>query len=772
MLWISFLIKQPSFAWFSPTQTRNQIRCAVFVLLGLACGQVIAEDPPSPLLTVKRIFESADFNGESFSGRWLDDGSGYATFENAKDGSGGRDLVKHDAKTGAIEILVPAADFAPPNETPLKVEQYTWSKDRSRLLLYTNSKRVWRTNSRGDYWVLDRASRELIKLGGNAPPSTLMFAKFSPDGRSVAYVRERNIYVEDLSSRIIRPLTSGTSVDVINGTFDWVYEEEFGLRDGFRWSPDGRSIVYWQINTEGVREVPLVNNTDGLYPKTQVIKYPKVGELNSACRVGVVSIATAQTRWLEIPGDPRDNYIFDVKWPESSNEILLQQLNRLQQTNRYWLVNPETGGTRLLMTDTDASWVEAHQDLKWLKDGNRFFSWSERDGWEHLNLCSRSNPEVVCVTPGDYDVVSLLHVDEHADGKESWLYFLASPDNPTQRYLYRTNLTSQQRERITPADQPGNHTYQIAPNGMWAVHTVSRFDQPPVTELISLPDHKQIRVLNDNKKLKERWDALKKPVTEFFRVPVAEGIELDGWCIKPPDFDQSKKYPLVVYVYGEPAGSTVQDQWGGKSFLWHAMLAQQGYLVISIDNRGTNVPRGRNWRKSIYRQVGILAPQDQAEALKKLIATRPYIDPTRVGIWGWSGGGSMTLNAMFKYPDLYQTGIAIASVPNMRYYDTIYQERYMGLPSDNVDGYRNGSPIHYSGQLKGQLLLIHGTGDDNCHYQGQEALMNDLIRQNKPFRMMSYPNRSHSISEGTNTTVHLRELMTSFLLEKLPAGAR
>ncbi len=739
------------------------------VILLSTLSVAAANKTNSPLLTVQRIFGSGEFNGESFSARWMEERSGYTTFESSKETSGGRDLVRHDPKSGVKEILVPAADFIPPGESsPLGIDAHTWSKDQSRLLLFTNSKRVRRTKSRGDYWVLDRSSHELFKLGGDAQPSTLMFAKFSPDGWRVAYVRERNIYVEDLQSHRITALTTNDSPEIINGTFDWVYEEEFVLRDGFRWSPDGRFIAYWQLNTEGVREVPLVNNTDGLYPKTQLIKYPKTGEMNSACRVGAVEIETRQTRWMEVLGDPRNHYLFDLKWPEGSKEIFLQQLNRLQNTNRVMLADPVTGQVKTILTDSDAAWVEAHQNLKWINGGKRFVFWSERDGWQHLYLAQRDGRKLKLATSGDYDVTNLVHVDE----KEKWLYFMASPDQPTQRYLYRTRFNGRRRERVTPAGQAGTHSYQVSPDGRWAFHTWSAFDQPPVTELISLPGHRQVRVLTDNKKLKEQLAGLKQPATEFFRVPVAEGVELDAWCIKPPDFDVAKKYPLLIYVYGEPAGSTVKDAWGGKWQLWHLMLAQQGYLVMSFDNRGTDTPRGRAWRKSIYRQIGILASQDQAAALKSVLATRPYVDAERIGIWGWSGGGSMTLNALLRHPDLYHTGISIASVPNMRFYDTVYQERYMGLPADNADGYRNGSPLTFASQLKGNLLLIHGTGDDNCHYQGVEALVNEFIRHNKQFRMMSYPNRSHAISEGTNTALHLRELMTSFLREKLPAGAR
>jgi len=349
------------------------------LVLSARCG-LAADSTNSPWLSLRRIFDTGEFTGENFSGRWLEEGSGYTTFENSTNVSGAKDLVRHDPKTGNRGILVPASDFIPPGESsPLSIDNHSWSKDLSRLLIYTNSKRVWRTQSRGDYWVLDLSSHELWKLGGDAQASTLMFAGFSPDGRRVAFVRERNLYLQDLQNRQIKALTTDTSPDLINGSFDWVYEEEFALHDGFRWSPDGQFIAYWQINTEGVREVPLVNNTDGLYPKIQAIKYPKVGERNSASRIGVVELSTARTRWLEVPGDPREHYLFDLAWRKGSNEIFLQQLNRLQNTNRVFLADPVTGSVKNLFTDSDAAWVDAHQNLKRLKDGRRFVCWSERD---------------------------------------------------------------------------------------------------------------------------------------------------------------------------------------------------------------------------------------------------------------------------------------------------------------------------------------------------------------------------------------------------------
>ncbi len=756
------------------------------------------EKPDAAHLKVERIFDHHEFEAEFPSVRWLHDGKGYTTLEGSKDSTGGQDIVHYDAETGMRDVLVPAAHLIPPRESaPLAIHGYTLSDDRARVLIFTNSKRVWRQNTRGDYWVLDRASHELRKLGGDAPASSLMFAKLAPVGSLVAYVRENNIYVEDLRDGRITRLTNSQSPDEINGTFDWVYEEEFGLRDGYRWSPDGKSIAFWNLNTQGVREYPLVNNTDTLYPRITAVKYPKVGEQNALCRVGVVSVGDYQPKWLTAA--ERDHYIPFLEWAGNSREIVLQRMNRLQNTAGVLLIDlrPEaTAGPasplgtpttiafhsaalpaadptylmpkREILAEHDDAWLDLQDELPWINKGQEFLWLSERDGWRHVYRANRQGGAPRLVTPGDFDVIQLLEADE----KSGYLYFIASPDNPTQKYLYRVRLDGTGRERISPKDQPGTHDYQIAPGARWAIHRHSNFDTPPTVELIRLPSHERVKLLTDNAALKKKLEALEKVKTEFVRVEIGQGIGLDGWCIYPAGFDPNAKYPLLVHVYGEPAGQTVLDAWGGGNAIWHRMLAQQGYLVMSFDNRGTPAPRGRAWRKAVYHKVGILAPQDQAAAVRAVIKKRPYIDPKRIGVWGWSGGGSMSLNAIFKYPDLYSVAIAIAPVANQRYYDTIYQERYMGLPGDNVDGYTQGSSINFAHQLKGKLLLIHGTGDDNCHYQGTEALINELIRLDKPFTMMAYPNRSHAINEGHNTTLHLRQLMTRYLKENLPAGPR
>lgn len=738
------------------------MRSLLFLMLALnSCSAPPAPPGPRPdasALTVDRIFGSREFSGEGPSARWRSGGSLAMTVERSS-------LIGRDATTGRSEVLVSPKDLVPEGASaPLSIDGYQESQDFSRILIYTQSRRVWRQNTRGDYWVLDRRTRSLRKLGGDAPPSSLMFAKFSPSGRQVAFVRERNIYLEDLEDRSIRCLTRAEDPKIVNGTADWVYEEEFDLRDGFSWSPRGDFIAFWQIDSRGVPEFPLVDTAKKLVPKVTWISYPKVGQVNPSARVGIIDLGTLETRWLDIPGDGRNHYLPRMDWAPGSGELLVQQLNRLQNTNRLLLCDPRTGAVRTILTEQDEAWVDVHEELLWL-DGGRKFTWiSERDGWRHVYIVPRSGEGMTLATPGPYDVLRLLKVDRAGE----WIYYLAAPDEPARRYLFRSRTDGSRTERLTPSGSPGTHEYSISADDHWAFHTYSTFDRPPVTELVELPSHRVHLTLADNATLRSKLEPLRLAPTEFFRVDIGGGVTLDGWCIKPATLDPRSKHPLLVHVYGEPAGQTVLDRWGGSQTLWHQMLAQQGYVVMSFDNRGTPAPRGRDWRKSVYRKIGILAPQDQAAAVRKVLEERPYLDPARVGVWGWSGGGSMSLNAIFKFPDLYRTAIAIASVPNQRGYDTIYQERYMGLPQDNDAGYREGSPITHARGLQGNLLLIHGTGDDNCHYATTELLIDELVKQHKQFSMFAYPGRSHSISEGENTTRHLRELMTRFLLEKLP----
>lgn len=715
------------------------------------------------------------FVSESFGPAWWLEDSGLATLEDAA--GPGKNLVRYDPGGGERKILVAASELVPAGASePLKIEGYQFSEDGQRVLIFTNTRRVWRRRTRGDYWLLDRASGQLRQLGKDFDEARLQFAKFDPAGQRVAYLYLNDIYVEDIEGGEITRLTLDGSDTLSNGTFDWVYEEEWGLRDGFRWSPDGERIAFWQIDAAEVGQFSLVNNTAGLYSEVTQYRYPKVGTANPTCRVGTIPAGGGEIQWMDLPGHPSNDYVARMEWAAGSEELILQRFNRLQNECRVLFANAATGAVRTAFVERGEAWVEECDDVRWFDEGRRFTWVSERDGWRHLYLASRSGEAATLLTPGDYDVVSI----EHIDAERGWVYFIASPDNPTQRFLYKVWMDGRnggQPIRITPQTK-GTHAYQIAPSGQYAIHRYSTFDAPSTVELVALPGHEILRTMTDNADLKGKLAAVHKGPAEFFRVEIEseeEGspgtFELDGWVIRPPDFDASKSYPVLVHVYGEPAAQTVLDRWGGHNYLWHLMLAQKGYIVLSIDNRGTPGPRGRAWRKSVYGKIGIIAPKDQAAALRALQKRWSYLDSSRVGIWGWSGGGSMSLNAIFRYPDLYQTAMAIAFVANQRYYDTIYQERYMGLPEGNPEGFRDGSPITHAAGLEGNLLLVYGSGDDNCHYQNCEALVDELIGLDKQFDMQIYPNRTHSISEGPNTRRHLFTRLTNYLLEHVPAGA-
>lgn len=729
-------------------------------------------------LTLERIYQESEFSSQWLGQiRWFADGSGYTAIEKSKKAAigetdseqttnVGEDIVFYDPNSLERQVLIFAEQLIPSNkETPLSIDDYLWSDDRSQVLIYTNSKKVWRSKSRGDYWILNLLTNKLSQLGGKAvKESSLMFAKFSPDGKKVAYVVDNNIYVETIKNNNITQLTFDAGNGLINGLFDWVYEEEFSIRDGFRWSPDGKSIAYWQLDTSGSKDFIMINNTDELYPTLTTFPYPKVGEENALAKIGIVNVKSAKTTWAKLPNNSREMYVPRMNWSGNSEQVLIQHVNRKQDTNKLYLTNINTGAVDLILTEQEETFLDFYDDAKWLENGTDFIWKSERSGWRHIYKVSRDGSTMVNLTPGEFDITDLQTIDE----KNGWIYFIASPDNVAQRYLYRSKLDgSLSNQRITPEQYSGSNRYQISPDGQWAIHTHSSFAQPSQKQLIKVETHQSKHLLMANKKLNEQLAVLAKPQHEFFQVTAQDGVVLDGYIMRPADFDASKKYPIIFYVYGEPAGQTAQDKWRGNAYFWDQMLTEQGFIVASIDNRGTPAPKGREWRKSIYGAVGILSSRDQADALKAMAERWSYIDLDRVGIWGHSGGGSMTLNMLFRYPQLYKVGISLAPVADQRLYDSIYQERYSGLLSDYAEGYKQGSPITHAKNLQGKLLLVHGTGDDNVHYQGTERLINELIKHNRQFDFMSYPNRSHGIREGEGTTLHLKTMMTNYFNEHL-----
>ena len=742
-----------------------------------------APTPETPKDTITRIFTNEFSERPLPPPRWFDGGQSYIAMEPAAGGHG-RDVVKYDTATGKNrEVLITAAQLTPDGgKEPLEIAALSWSKDNQRVLIFTNTRRVWRTNSRGDYWFLDRKTGKLRKLGGDAPEASLMYAKFNPDATSAAYVKNNDIYVEDFTSGKIQRVTQDGSDLIINGGSDWVNEEELGLHDCFRWSPDGKRIAFWQFDLHGVGDFALMYYlgkergivTDipypqsGPYPVQMQVPYPLAGTTNSAVRAGVMSVdGKGNVKWMDMPGDPRQNYIARLQWADA-NTLLIQQTNRLQNTENFLLADAGSGAVHQMWRDHDDAFISGYPEAQPVHEGRQFLVDSEKDGWMHVWAVDRNGHETL-VTRGAMDTAGIEGVDE----KGGWLYFIASPDNATQRYLYRSPLDgSADPVRITPSNFVGTNNYNISPDGKYAFHTFSSINDPGLRELISLPDHKLVRMSSDGAESRKKMAQFLIEPAEFFKVDAGDGVTVDGWMIKPANFDPAKKYPVLVNIYGEPASQTVLDRWGGNGALFHRYIASLGYLVVSFDNSGTPAPRGRAWRKAIYGDVGVLSSKQQAQALRSLGKMDPFVDLDRIAVWGWSGGGTNTLNLMFRSPDLYKVGMAVAPVPDQRLYDSIYQERYMGLPQDNSDGYKKGSAINFAAGLKGHLLIVHGSGDDNVHYQGTELLVNKLIELGKSFDFMTYPDRTHGISEGPGTTVHVYHLLARYLTEHLPAGPR
>jgi dipeptidyl-peptidase-4 len=703
--------------------------------------------------------------------KWAKDGKGYYAIES-------NSLVRYDLPSFTRVVIADAAQLTPGGkDQPIAVQGFTTSDDEKKWLLYTNSKKVWRLNTRGDYWVLDLTAHSLKQLGIGRPASSLMFAKLSPDGAKAAYSSEHNLYAEDLASGVITPLTSDGAFRLINGTFDWAYEEEFSCRDGFRWSPDSKSIAYWQIDATGIRNFLLMDNTDSLYSFTVPVEYPKVGEDPSACRVGVVhlaagpNVAAGKTVWMQVPGDSRQHYIPRMEWADNSSELVLEQLNRKQNDAKVFICNAATGDAAQIYEETDSAWIDVKArwsddptGWEWANGGKDFLWVSEKDGWRHLYRISRDGKKETVLTKGNYDIITIRSIDE------KYVYFMASPEDATQQYLYRMMLDGKGKlELVSPDSEKGTHSYNISPGGFYATHNFSNHLYESVSEWVSLPAHKTIKT---NETGGGRGGGRTQYPVKMFQLTTDDGVTMDGWMILPKNFDSTKKYPVLFYVYTEPASATVRDAAGAAGTrLYAGDIAADGYIQISLDGRGTPAPKGAAWRKCIYRKVGIINIRDQGMAAKKILLW-PFVDSSRIAVWGWSGGGSATLNLMFQWPGIYKTGISIAPVANELLYDNIYQERYMGLPQENREDFVKGSPLYYAKNLRGNLLVVHGTGDDNVHYQGTEMLINELVKDDKQFQVMVYPNRTHAISEGEGTSLHLSHLFTAYLREHCPGGGR
>jgi len=745
----------------------------VFLIIALQ-----AQETDLSKITIDRLFDNS-LSARSFGPvYWLGGKSAYVVLEESRDYYKGRtEFVRYDVKTGERSVMIPAWRLIPPGHSaPININDFSFTSNNSHALFYTNTVSQVFGGHKGDYWVLDMLLWDWYKVGKDLPGQSLQMAKFSPDGRMVSFIFENNIYIDNLRTYEVLKLTNDGAPKVYNGLpLSWRnWNGALGGHvgngrpgngwQGHYWSPDSKSIAFIQTDISAVPDYYMINNTETQYPRVIATPFVKIGNPYADLKVGIIEVNGKELKWLNIPKETFAA-LWQMEWKPNSNQLLLQTLERSQKRLLFYLATID-GKVNRIHEDYNEYWVEPN-NIHWVSDGTKFIYSSEKKGWVQLYLKSETTDGII--SPGSYDVLYVIDVDE----KNGWIYIMASPENPTQRYLYRVSLDGKGTlQRITPSNFQGTNTYSFSPDLKYAIHTYSSMETPPEVRLISLPDHKEVKILEDNSDLKKVITKLDRVPTEFFKVDIGSGVKLDGYIIKPPDLDKAKKYPLFYYIYGEPAGQSVLDSWGGNQYFWHLMLAQKGYVVMSIDPRGTPSPQGSPWRKAIYGQLGWLAGQEHAAATKEMPKLFPYVDGTRVGIYGHSGGGQMSLNLIFRYPELYHVAMPSSFVSHQKTYHPAYQERFMGQYEDNVEGYTRGSPITWAQNLKGKLLIIHGTGDDNVIYQSFESLVNELIDHKKKFSMMSYPNRNHGLREGINTQYHLLSLRTNYLLDNLTPGPK
>jgi dipeptidyl-peptidase-4 len=728
----------------------RHLAVALAALLAAAPAPAQQTQTPPSQLTVDRIF-SGEFRLQSLPAiQWLNDGQRY-TFV----GDNG-DLMVEEAATGRREVMVAAGALVPQGaQRPIDIEDYQWSDDERKLLVFTNSQRVWRENTRGKFYVWDLDRRTLSPI--STQNGWQMFAKFSPDGSKVGFVRDNDLYVADLATGRETRLTNDGGEQIINGTFDWVYEEELGLQDGWRWSPDGQRIAFWRIDQSPVRTFYMIQETDSLYSQPIALRYPKAGTPNPIAKIGVVGVGGGATTWLDT-GSDTEVLLSRMEWAESPTEVIIQRQNRIQNRIDVLLADATTGRSRALFTESDAAWVDVHDDFKWLNDGRQFLWSSERDGWNHLYVYNRDGSVARQLTRGPWEVTRVMGVDERG----GWVYFGATEEGPEERHVYRVRLNGrggvEQLSRET-----GTHNATVSPGGTYYLDAYSTMTTPAITRL-HRANGAEVRTLVDNAPVRAILGQLAVNAPEFFTIRTADGAELNAWMIKPADFDPSRKYPVLMYVYGGPGSQTVLNSWTGSRYLWHQSLAQRGYIVVSVDNRGTG-SRGREFERAVYLKLGHYEAADQIEAASWL-ATQPYVDASRIGIWGWSYGGYTTAMAMTRPGAPFKAAVAVAPVADWGLYDTIYTERFMRTPQENPEGYRLGAPQTAAANLRGKLLIVHGTGDDNVHFQNSVRLANALQAAGKQFQFMAYPNRTHGISGG-NTSAHLHTLLTDWILANL-----
>jgi dipeptidyl-peptidase 4 len=709
-----------------------------------------------PVWNLKDIYGSGKFSGKSLLGvQWIAQGKKFS-FEQYDTATGSQNIMVYDVASGNREVAVDVSKLHAKSDDSSKFDynSYQWSPDE-RFILFVSKPPVKQYYSRltpaGNFFLYNVKLKTLRQLTDVYEP--MFNPKFSPDGTKIGFVHGNNIYVLDIATGTETQLTTDGAEHIINGKFDWVYEEEFSIADGWRWSPDSKSIAFWRLDETRIPEFHLVDfmtMRDDVMP----LRYPKAGDPNSTVRIGVVPLDTKKTVWMDLGADD-DMYIPRMQWFPRGKRLAIQRLNRLQNKIEILEADVVTGNSHILFADSEKTWIDERYDLRILKSEQEMVWTSERDGYSHLYLYDAKGNVIRQMTKGTWEVAGIAGIDE----KKRLVYYTADATTPIEKQLYAVSLDG---GAPTPLTENGySHTVNLSSGQQSFLDYYSNVSMPTKIALRSF-DGNLIRIIEENpiKTLHSYTFAPK----EFFTFTTGDSVKLYGWMIKPLNMNPQKKYPVLFDVYGGPKSQSVTNTWGGGTFLWYQLLAQKGYIIVSVDGRGTG-GRGKEFSSIVYRDLGKWEVHDQIEAVKYL-ATLSYVDTSRIGIWGWSYGGYMTVSAMLRGGTYFKTGVAVAPVTDWRFYDDVYTERFMGLPKDNPDGYKESSVLTYANQLQGNLLIIHGTTDDNVHWQNSVQLIDALEKSGKQFRTMFYPNKNHSIYGG-NTRLHLFEMMTDYILEKL-----
>jgi dipeptidyl-peptidase-4 len=724
----------------------------LFILFGWVIHPVQAQQKKP--ITFNQIFDDT-FSPEGIrSVNWMKNGQYYTTLEQTEDDD--IELRKYDITTGDYEVLIATSELkAEGRDKPIHIQGYQFSSDESKLLLKTDVEPIWRRSTRENYFVYEIEKDTTKKL--TKSDQKQQYAKFSPAGDKVVFVQDNNLFLVDLKTGEETQITAdGKKNKIINGSTDWVYEEEFGFAKAWYWSPDGEKIAFYKFDETRVKEF-FYTEWGSLYPGQVEYKYPKAGEKNSLVTIGVYDLESGKKTWMDI-GEETDQYIPRINWTEDLNLLSIRRMNRLQNKQDLMLADVNTGKTEIIKTEKSETWLDVNDDLTFLENGEQFIYTSEEDGYNHIYLYDMNGNIIRQITDGNWEVTDFLGYDDST----KTLYYLSSEVSPLQRHVYRIGIDGSGKQKLS--EKEGWHGVNMSRDYSYYIKTYSAPGVPPQSTLHT-GQGKKVRVLEDNAELADTLMQYQLPSKQYMTINLPQA-KLNAWMMKPADFDSTQKHGVIFYVYGGPGSQTVTKQFSsGQRAMWHRYLTTENYIVISIDNRGTG-GRGRDFEKQVYKKLGQLEITDQIDAAQFLANKYSYIDGTRMGIWGWSYGGYMAALGISKGHEVYSSAISVAPVTNWRFYDTIYTERFMQTPQMNTEGYKKGSPMNYADKIRGDYLLVHGTGDDNVHFQNSMEWVNVLVANDVPFKSMYYPNRNHGIYGG-NARKHLYRMLNTFVLDNL-----